>query len=530
MATAGHRFFLSYRREDAAGHAGRLADHLLDRFGQGSVFMDVESIEAGADFTAEIERAISGSEAVLVLIGPGWSEAPTSSGGRRLDEPADFVRREIEAALSSGVRVIPVLVGGASMPAEADLPTSIGALARRNAIELQDRRWREDVDALVDVLEGRGRGALGDLPLQPTAFLGREHELAEALELLRGAGTRLLTLTGPGGSGKTRLSLELAAEVGDDYPDGVWFVPLAALTDPALVVPTIAQRLRVRETPNASFEQALAAYLRSKRALLVLDNLEQLLPGAAPPLGALLAETSRMVLLTSSRQPLHLGGEREYAVPPMSLEDAVDLFDERARAARPDFVMDGARATVQAICSRLDRLPLGVELAAARVRILSVEQLLARLEQRMSLLTTGAADAPERQRTLRAAIEWSHDLLDERERALFARLAVFAGGATLDAAERICGADLDTLGSLVDKSLVRADAGSDEGPRFAMLETIRELALERLDEGSDAGEVRRRHAAYFLDLATSAEDELRGPDQGRWLHRLELELDNCEPR
>ena len=174
----------------------------------------------------------------------------------------------------------------------------------------------------------------------------------------------------------------------------------------------------------------------------------------------------------------------------------------------------------------MDHLPLAIELAAARVRILSVEQLLARLDQRLPLLTTGAADAPERQRTLRAAIEWSSDLLNDRERALFAQMAVFSGGGTLDAAERICPADLDTLESLVDKSLVRADAGRDEELRFAMLETIRELALERLAAESDADGVRRRHAEYFLDLATKAEDELRGPDQGRWLHRLELEHDN----
>ena len=180
----------------------------------------------------------------------------------------------------------------------------------------------------------------------------------------------------------------------------------------------------------------------------------------------------------------------------------------------------------RSICTRLDHLPLAIELAAARVRILSVEQLLARLDQRLPLLTTGAADAPERQRTLRAAIEWSSDLLNDRERALFARMAVFSGGGTLDAAERICPTDLDTLESLVDKSLVRADAGRDEEPRFAMLETIRELALERLAAESDADDVRRRHAEYFLDLATNAEDELRGPEQGRWLHRLELEHDN----
>jgi predicted ATPase len=365
-----------------------------------------------------------------------------------------------------------------------------------------------------------------NLPVQPTPFLGRDRELTEVVGLLRREDVRLVTLTGPGGSGKTRLGLQAAAELVEDYLDGVWFVGLAALTDPALVLPTIAQTLGVGESASASFADALAEHLRTKRVLLVLDNLEQLLPDAARPLGELVAAASKVDVVTSSRERLHLSVEQEYPVPPLSLDEAISLFAERARAIRPGFVVDGSRPAVEAICSRVDQLPLAIELAAARTRILSVEQILERLDRRLSLLTTGAADAPERQRTLRATIEWSCELLSEDERALFARLAVFSGGGSLDAAERICAADLDTLGSLIDKSLVRADMGPDEEPRFEMLATIRELALEQLADATYADEVRRRHAEFFLDVAANAEVELRGPDQRRWLRRLELEHDN----
>jgi predicted ATPase len=365
-----------------------------------------------------------------------------------------------------------------------------------------------------------------NLPVQPTPFLGRDRELTDVLELIQRDDVRLLTLTGPGGSGKTRLGLQAAAELVEEYPDGVWFVGLAALIDPALMIPTIAQTLGIREGESGSYAEAMAEHLRTKRALIVLDNLEQLLPDAAPPLGELSAAAPKVDLITSSRERLHLSGEHEYPVPPLSLDEATSLFAERARAIRPKFVVDGSRSAVEAICTRLDHLPLAIELAAARLKVMSAEQLLARLDQRLPLLTSGPADAPERQRTLRATIEWSHDLLDDRERALFARLAVLSGGGTLDAAERICPADLDTLESLVDKNLVRAHASTDEEPRFAMLETIRELALEQLAADADEDDVRRRHAEYFLDFATGAEDELRGPDQQQWLHRLELEHDN----
>jgi predicted ATPase len=523
MATSGQRVFLSYRREDSAGHAGRLADHLLDRFGQGSVFVDVESIEAGADFSAEIEGAISDSEAVLVVIGPGWLDAKATSGTRRLDEPADFVRREIEAALASQVRVVPVLVGGASMPTETELPPSIAPLSRRNAVELQDRRWREDVDALIDVLEGRGRGALGNLPPQPTPFLGRDRELAEITELLRRQEVRLLTLTGPGGIGKTRLAVQVASRLAHIYPGGAWFVGLAALRAPGLVLSEVARVLKVRDAPEDRLVAAIAERVARARTLLILDNLEQLLPDGARAIAELSAAALSLECIVSSREPLRASGEREFPVPPLTEDEALALFLASARAVDPHFAQsDGSeRGIALAICARLDRLPLAIELAAARTRLLEPAALLERLEQRLQLLTGGARDLPERQRTLRATIAWSYDLLSQDEHDLFERLAIFSGGWTLEAAEAVCDADLDTLQALVERSLVR-----HEGTRSTMLETIREFALEQFEARPDAGGLRRRHAEHYRAVAEAADRELRGRNQARWLDRLDAELDN----
>lgn len=523
-----HRVFISYRREDSAGHAGRLADHLLDRFGAGSVFMDVESIVAGADFTEAIERAIAGADAVLVLIGPTWLGTTTASGTRRLDEPGDFVRREIEAALGSDLGVIPVLVGGASMPAEADLPSSIVPLAHRNAVELQDRRWREDVDALVDVLEGRDKAPVGNLPALPTPFLGRARELAEIVELVRGDDVRLLTLTGPGGIGKTRLAIQAAAGLMPNYPGGAWFVGLAPLTDPDLVLAELASVLGVREAIEESLVRAIAERVSRAHTLIVLDNLEQLLPMAAIPIAELSAAASSLHLIVSSREPLHLAAEREYPVPTLSQVEAIDLFVARARAVRPAFDpdADSQRDAIDQICTRLDRLPLAIELAAARVKLLPPVKLLKRLEQRLSLLTSGPRDAPERQRTLRATIAWSHDLLSEDERQLFERLAIFSGGCTLEAAESVCDADLDTLQSLVERNLVREQNRAKDGARYVMLETIREYALERFEERSDAEALHRDHAEFFLSIAEAADPELKGPDKPEWIDRLDAEHDN----
>jgi len=323
-----------------------------------------------------------------------------------------------------------------------------------------------------------------NLPEQPTPFVGREKELAEVLQLVGDQNVRLLTLTGPGGSGKTRLAVQAAAEMVEEHEHGVWWIGLQAVRDPELVVPAIGSALGAKSEP--------AEHIGSRRMLLVLDNLEQVV-GAAPALGELLAACPSMKMVTTSREPLRLAAEQEYAVPPFVEQESVGFFLARARAVRADFQPDDH---VLEICRRLDHLPLALELAAARVRVLSPEQIQERLERSLPLLTGGARDAPERQRTLRATIGWSYDLLAPEEQEVFRRLAVFSGGCTLEAAEQIAGAGLDTLQSLVEKSLVRFD-----GERYSLLETIREFALERLADAGEAEGARHRHLDFFFRLA-----------------------------
>jgi predicted ATPase/class 3 adenylate cyclase len=348
-----------------------------------------------------------------------------------------------------------------------------------------------------------------NLPVPATPFLGREAEVGELTALLTRDGVRLVTLTGPGGTGKTRLALAAAGASADAFPTGVWWVPLAALRDPGLVLPSAASTL------GASGD--LAEHIGDKRMLILFDNFEHLTDAAAG-LAPLLAACPNVTLLVTSREPLHLAGEHEYAVDPLAPSEAVELFLTRAVAARRDFTADGE---VAQICERLDHLPLAIELAAARVKVLSPQALLERLEQRLPLLAGGARDLPERQRTLRATIEWSHELLTDDEQRLFAGLAVFRGGCTLEAAEAVADADLDTLQSLVDKSLVRV---RDSG-RFWMLETIREFAVERLEASGDADDRRDRHAQYFIGLAEAAEPHIMRDDLG-WLDRLDADADN----
>jgi predicted ATPase/DNA-binding SARP family transcriptional activator/peroxiredoxin len=357
------------------------------------------------------------------------------------------------------------------------------------------------------------------LPTPANPLVGRNADLAVLRGLLLGE-ARLVTVTGAGGSGKTRLALESAISLVTDFGGHVYFVLLAAVQQ-AELVPTILSTLGIVDEAGDRPLEALKQFLRPRAVLLVLDNFEHLLE-AAPLIAELLVDCPRLKLLVTSRASLHLSGEHEYPLEPLPLDEAIVLFTERARAVRPDFA--GEEATLSGICSRLDCLPLALELAAARSRLLSPDELLGRLEDRLELLTGGPRDLAARQRTLRATIEWSYELLVPEERRLLTRLAVFVGGCSLEAAERVCGASLDQLESLVDKNLVRRRETAGEG-RFWMLETVREYALERLEAEHAVEDVCQAYSDYYLGLATQRVAEL---DQGNVnaLHALERELDN----
>jgi predicted ATPase/DNA-binding SARP family transcriptional activator len=377
-------------------------------------------------------------------------------------------------------------------------------------------------DPALDVVPNRRRRT--PLPASLTSFVGRRRELEQVQALLMRPAVRLLTLTGPGGTGKTRLALEAARAVAGEFQDGATFVPLAAVAEPGLVPQAIAQALDLPQSRGQSTEDALRAFLRERGRLLVLDNLEHLLE-ASPLATQLLEAAPALTILATSRTHLNLYGETEYAVPPLSERDeAVVLFTERALAVRPGFVATDA---VAEICTRLEGLPLAIELAAARIRSLASPEILARLERRLELLTEGPRDVHARQQTLRDTLLWSYDLLEPVEQRLFARLAVFAGGWSLDAAEAVCCRRLglgaaDGLRSLAEKNLILRDGEA----RFGMLETIRELAAERLAAGGEEPEVRAAHARWFLALAEADGPNRRGAQRADWHDRVARDRGN----
>jgi len=383
------------------------------------------------------------------------------------------------------------------------------------------------------------------LPSQPTSFIGRAREIAEGQRLLEGA--RLITLTGPGGTGKTRLSLRIAEESAEGFGDGTYFVPLAPISDPELVPSTIAHSLGVQVTGSEMPLRRVLDHVKDKRILLVLDNFEQILP-AASIVGQLLGASAGLKVIASSRAPLRIAGEQEFPVPPLEFpdlrhlpaldvlaqSDAVRLFIDRAKGVRPDFRVTAENAgAVAEICNRLDGLPLAIELAAARVKVLTPQAMLPKLREGLDMLASTGRDLPERQRTLRGAIAWSWDLLNPAECKLFSRLAIFASGGMLAQVEEICGPAkelgagdvLDVLSTLVEHSLVR-QSEIDGEPRFRMLVTIREFALERLAESDERDLIRMRHARAYVALAEEARPHVQGSDQKRWLDLLEDEHDN----
>ena len=381
--------------------------------------------------------------------------------------------------------------------------------------------------------------SIHSLPMPLTTLLGREQETATLRQLLRQPGIRLITITGPGGVGKTSLALRVAHEAHDSFADGVFYVSLASISDPTLIIPTIAQSLSLPESPRRLWLDSFKEYLRDRQVLLLLDNFEQIIE-AAPLLTELLSACDRLQLLVTSREALRVRGEQEFLLSPLALPNeltvetllqcpSIALFVQRAQAAQLDFRLTSQNAAaVVEICTRLDGLPLALELAAARIKLLPPQTMLTRLrDSPLQVLTVGARDLPARQQTLRRAVQWSYDLLDDEEQRAFRWFSVFVGGSTLEAGLTVLGSPtlVDVLGSLASKSLLR-QVETDDAPRLGMLETIREFGWERLTQSVELDAVRRAHATYYLSLAEAAEPHLVGIDQKAWLRRLEVELDN----
>jgi predicted ATPase/class 3 adenylate cyclase len=471
----------------------------------------VEVDTQGDAFFVAFERATDGVNAALAGQGALASSALSVRMGLHTGEPIVTDEGYVGLDVHRAARIMSAGHGGQILVSER-VKSFLGPSVECHDLGLHRLKDLGEPERLHQVGAGsfpppRTLDAT-NLPIPATTLLGRQELLGRLVALVAG-GERLVTLVGPGGTGKTRLALEAAAELVGRVPDGVFWVPLAGISDAELVLPEIAQALGARED--------LEGFLRERRLLILVDNAEHL-RDAAPALAGLLAGARGLQLLVTSRASLRISGEHELTVEPLETAAAVELLRERASAVGRDLSAD---ATAEAICRRLDGLPLAIELAAARSKLLGAEALLHRLDRALPLLTGGTRDAPERQRTLRAAVAWSYALLDADAQRSFRSLSVFAGGFSLDAAEAVCGADLDTIGALVDASLVKR-AGED---RFLLLETIREFADEQLAESRASVEVLARHTRFFSDLAAEAY-AARGQSEAEWAQRLEADHDN----
>ena len=528
-------------RDAVVGHGG----HVVKTTGDGihAVFATArDAVDAAVAMQVGLaDESFGGTGPLRVRMGGHTCEAEYRDG--------DYYGTEVNRA----ARLMSVAHGG-----QVVVSSVTGGLLRGHEVELVDlgeHRLRDltsservfQVSApglVVEFPPLRSLDALpGNLPRQVTTFVGRETEITSIAKLVRASS--LVTLTGVGGVGKTRLSLEVAAEVVPEFVGGAWFCELAPVADPGAVWETLAATLRVQSSTGRSLEESVLEYLALKRLLLVLDNCEHLLGAIARMVDAILRRCPQVSVLATSREGLGIGGEQMVAVPSLGVPaadagvdelrhaDAVRLFEDRASTAKVDFaVTDHNAGAVAVLCRRLDGIPLAIELAAARVRSMSPEDLVARLDQRFKLLTKGSRAALERQQTLRATIDWSYDLLDPTERLVLDRLSVFAGGCNLDAAEGVvAGDDLDAfevddvLGQLVDKSLVVAD-DTDQGVRYRLLETIRQYAQEQLEESGDTADVRRRHADFYVAVVETAGPHLWGIDQVEWIDALVPDVDN----
>jgi predicted ATPase/class 3 adenylate cyclase len=543
---------------------GLLAEHnriLRETFSaHGGIELGAEGDALFVAFTGAGAAAAAAAAAQRALASHGW---PEDAGirvrmGLHTGEPTPTADGYVGLDMHRAARVAAAAHGAQVLLSQTTrdlLPESLGGLTFRDLGEhrLKDlsgpqRLHQLRIEGLAAdfppprTIEGRAT----NLPAQPTPLVGRSRELESVRTLLLGEGTRMVTLTGPGGTGKTRLALQVAADLLDEFPDGVYGVLLAPIADPDVVPLELARVLGVEETSTLSIAEALKAAVANRRTLILFDNFEHVGP-ASGLLGDLLGSCPGLKALVTSREPLRIAAERQYPVPPLGLPassvksaleaaeyEAVMLFVERARAVRPDFELTDETAPIVAeICERLDGLPLAIELAAAWSKVLPPAALLRRLERRLELPATRGADVPARQSTIRQAIAWSYDLLADEERRLHARLSVFVGGFTLEAAERVVAPAgepapdvLEGVGSLVDRSLLRETEDAAGEPRFTMLATIREYALEHLLDTGDNEDLLRRHALEFARFAEEADEGLRTGDQLLWFDRLEAEHDN----